>query len=195
MMNEVCKSRFYLIVTILVVLICVMTGCKSMENSLSSDDKETKSIASVSADVSEQNDNQIEDEAGSSDTPNNTESSEPEKSDDMRIIVTDGKNEIEFVLNDSSPSKSFYDMLPITVNVDNYSSNEKIFHAALDTSSTVGGAAPSGSIAYFSPWENVCMYYGDAPAYSGLYIMGEAIKGADNIARLSGTITINKVDM
>ena len=194
-MNAVRKSRFQIILTLLVVLFFVMTGCQSMEKSLLSENQETESTGQISANVSEQKENQIEDAAISSDTSNNTESSEQEKSDDMRIIVTDEKNEIEFVLNDSSPSKSLYDMLPITVNVENYSSNEKIFHSVLDTSSTVGGDAPAGSIAYFSPWENVCMYYGDASSYSGLYIMGEEIRGADNIGKLSGTITINKGGM
>ena len=33
------------------------------------------------------------------------------------------------------------------------------------------------------------MYYGDAPKYSGLYYMGHAIQGEDEIANLSGTLT------
>ena len=62
-----------------------------MEKSLSSENQETESTGQISANVSEQKENQIEDAAISSDTSNNTESSEQEKSDDMRIIVTDEK--------------------------------------------------------------------------------------------------------
>ena len=34
------------------------------------------------------------------------------------------------------------------------------------------------------------MYYGPASRYSGLYILGKAIEGADNIRNLSGTIRV-----
>ena len=37
------------------------------------------------------------------------------------------------------------------------------------------------------------MYYGPASRYSGLYILGKAIEGADNIRNLSGTIRVEVV--
>ena len=45
-------------------------------------------------------------------------------------------------------------------------------------------------MAYFSPWGNVVMYYGPFGSYPGLYLMGEAVEGAENIQTLSGTLTI-----
>ena len=37
------------------------------------------------------------------------------------------------------------------------------------------------------------MYYGPASRYSGLYILGKAIEGADNIRNLSETIRVEVV--
>ena len=110
----------------------------------------------------------------------------------MQIKVTDGTNEIIFQLNNSSAATSLYSQLPLTLDVENYGSNEKIFYPPekLDTSDVIEGACPAGTLAYFSPWGDVVMYYAPFGSYSGLYIMGEAVEGADCIKNLSGTITI-----
>ena len=110
----------------------------------------------------------------------------------MQIKVTDGTNEIIFQLNNSSAATSLYSQLPLTLDVENYGSNEKIFYPPekLDTSDVIEGACPAGTLAYFSPWGDVVMYYAPFGSYSGLYVMGEAVEGADCIKNLSGTITI-----
>lgn len=110
----------------------------------------------------------------------------------MRIKVTDGTHEIVFQLNGTSAAESLVALLPLTVAVDNYSTNEKIFDLPqkLDCSRVTEGGGSAGGIAYFSPWGNVAMYYGPFSAYPGLYLLGEAVAGAENIAALSGTVTI-----
>ena len=42
----------------------------------------------------------------------------------------------------------------------------------------IEGDCPAGTLAFFSPWGNVVMFYGAASRYSGLYILGKAIEGA-----------------
>ena len=87
-------------------------------------------------------------------------------------------------------------MLPLTVDVSNYGNNEKIFYPPTTItygSDCIEGDCPAGTLALFSPWGNVVMYYGAASRYSGLYILGNAIEGADDIRNLSGTITVEKV--
>lgn len=112
--------------------------------------------------------------------------------DVMRIKVSSENAEVIFELNESSASKSFYEQLPLTVSVENYSTNEKIFELPqkLDISNVWEGRCPKGSIAYFSPWNNVAMYYGDAPEYKGLYPMGTAVEGIEKIGELTGNLTI-----
>ena len=115
---------------------------------------------------------------------------------DMKIRVSDGLNTITYKLNETSAAKSLYQMLPLKVTVENYSNNEKIFYpptAVSYGSDCIEGDCPAGTLALFSPWGNVVMYYGPASRYSGLYILGKAIEGADNIRNLSGTIRVEVV--
>ena len=113
----------------------------------------------------------------------------------MKIKVVANGKEIVFALNDTSVSRSFYAQLPLTVAVENYSNNEKIFQPSkkLDCSNAQEGACPVGSIAYFSPWNNVCMYYGDMSRYSGLYVMGKAVSGTEQIRNITGKVKIEAV--
>lgn len=122
-------------------------------------------------------------------TDNNT-------SDTMKIRVSDGTNAITFELNETSAAKSLYAMLPLEVKVENYSNNEKIFYPPTSVSygsDCIEGDCPAGTLALFSPWGNVVMYYGAASRYSGLYILGKAIEGADGIRNLTGTIRVEAV--
>ena len=117
-------------------------------------------------------------------------------SDAMKIRVSDGTNDITFELNETSAAKSLYGMLPLEVKVENYSNNEKIFYPPTTVSygdDCIEGDCPAGTLALFSPWGNVVMYYGAASRYSGLYILGQAVEGADNIQNLTGTIRVEAV--
>lgn len=175
-------KRILLIVCLLIVSISVITGCGNHNRP---DDSESMDIP-----VEDQN-RILESET---DTPmaDSTDEAPDVKEDKMQIKVTDGTNEIVFQLGGGSAAKSLYEQLPLTLDVENYGSNEKIFYPPekLDTSDVMEGDCPSGTLAYFSPWDNVVMYYGPFGAYPGLYILGEAVEGAENIKNLSGTITI-----
>lgn len=117
-------------------------------------------------------------------------------SDHMYIRVSDRTNSVTFTLNNTSASQSLYSMLPIDVDVSNYSNNEKIFYPPTDISygsDCVEGDCPKGTIALFSPWGNVVMYYGNASRYSGLYILGSTNDDTDIISRLNGTIHVEAV--
>ena len=122
-------------------------------------------------------------------TDNNT-------SDAMKIRVSDGTNTITYELNETSAAKSLYQTLPLEVTVENYSNNEKIFYpptAVSYGSDCIEGDCPAGTLALFSPWGNVVMFYGAASRYSGLYILGKAIEGAANIRNLTGTIRLEPI--
>ena len=115
-----------------------------------------------------------------------------------RIKVTDGNHNVTFELNETSAAQSLYNMLPTTREVQNYSTNEKIFYPETDisySSDCIEGACSAGTLALFSPWGNVVMYYGAASQYSGLYILGNAVEGADQISELTGNITVSKVEV
>ena len=124
---------------------------------------------------------------------NFTDNSTPER---MRIRVSDRTNAIIYELNQTSAAKSLYQMLPLEVEVQNYSNNEKIFYpptAISYGSDCIEGDCPAGTLALFSPWGNVVMFYGDASRYSGLYILGKATDGAENIRNLTGNILVEAI--
>ena len=112
-----------------------------------------------------------------------------------RIRVTDGEHAVVYELNDSPSAKSLYAMLPLDIEVENYGRNEKIFYPeqAIDTTDGIEGGGEAGALALFSPWGNVVMYYDSFGAYPGLYLLGQAEEGADQVSRLSGTIHVETV--
>ena len=57
---------------------------------------------------------------------------------------------------------------------------------------TGGGA---GGLAYFEPWGNVVMYYGDFGSYSELYELGKAVSGSEAIGELSGEVFVEAVEI
>lgn len=113
----------------------------------------------------------------------------------MQIRVSDGTNSITFLLNDSSAARSLYEQLPLTIDVQNYSTNEKIFYPKdeLDTSNTPLASGGLGVLAYYEPWGNVVMFYDSFRENSSLYALGTAITGAEMIENLSGEIMIEQV--
>lgn len=117
--------------------------------------------------------------------------------DTMQIQVTDQNgNTVLIQLNDSSAAKSLYEQLPLTISVENYSSNEKIFYPPekLDTADAPMAEGGAGVLAYFAPWGDVVMYYGDFDKYPGLYELGNTTSGVENIEGLTGELQISKVE-
>lgn len=115
------------------------------------------------------------------------------KAESMQIRVQGNGHTIIFELNDSPASRSLYSQLPLTIEAEDYSSNEKIFYPPAeleigDTPLTEGGG--EGGLAYFASWGNVIMYYDSFGPYSGLHDLGTAVSGSEWIEELSGEILI-----
>lgn len=121
--------------------------------------------------------------------------SSPEPAAKQIKVASESGHEIVFELNESPAAQSLYDQLPLSVDVQNYGSNEKIFYPPekLNTSDPIPAEGPSGGLAYFSPWGNVVMYYSSYGPYNGLYQLGQAVAGAEWIETLSGTLQVTQV--
>ena len=111
-----------------------------------------------------------------------------------KLNVKVNGNTIVFELNQSSAAGDLYAQLPLSVTVDDFSDNEKIFYPPkkLSTTDTPAADARVGTLAYYAPWGNVVMFYGDFGSATGLYELGHAITGGELIAKLSGAIRIEK---
>lgn len=112
----------------------------------------------------------------------------------MEIQVSDATNNIIYELNDSQAAKDLYNQLPLTIKVENFSNNEKIFYPPqkLSTSAPIA-YADKGTLCYYSVWGNVVMFYGHFGKGSSLYDLGKAVSGKEKIEALAGTIKIESV--
>lgn len=136
-------------------------------------------------------------EIQTSESEETTSQPEENRADELQIRV-EGKDgqDIVFRLNDSPAANTLYEQLPLSIQIEDYSHNEKIFYPPneLETSKTPLAEGPAGTLAYYAPWGNVVLYYGECGGASGLYELGEAVSGADQIESLSGEIQINMVE-
>ena len=73
-------------------------------------------------------------------------------------------------------SRDFYNMLPMTLMLEDYASTEKIAYPErkLDTTGAPEGYNPSaGDITYYAPWGNLALFYKDFSYSRGLIRLGE----------------------
>lgn len=130
--------------------------------------------------------------------PQETTSSETEETDmeSTQIAVTCGDLQVVYALNDSPAAQSLLSQLPLTVAVEDFSTNEKVFYPPqeLDTSDTPLAEGGAGTLAYYAPWGDVVLFYDSFSANGSLYELGEAVSGAENIGQMSGTITVETVE-
>jgi hypothetical protein len=128
------------------------------------------------------------------------EKDDPKASDTkkaMQISVKANGKTTVFELNDSPAARDLYAQLPLSITVENYSSNEKIFYPPekLNTTDTPQADAQAGTLAYYAPWGDVVMFYGDFGPAAGLYELGHAVSGSEHIQGMSGTIQIEKISV
>ena len=112
----------------------------------------------------------------------------------MRVrVAANGKTTV-FELNTSQAAKDLYAQLPLSIKVENYSNNEKIFYPPnkLNTNNTPQADAKVGTLAYYAPWGDVVMFYGDFGSAPGLYELGHAVSGISIINQMTGTLRIEK---
>ena len=112
------------------------------------------------------------------------------------IIVAFGEDSIVYELNGSLAALSLLEQLPLTVQVEDYGGNEKIFYppVELDTADTPTASGSAGTLAYYAPWGDVVMFYGSYSENPSLYELGQAVSGSEFISRLEGSATISCVE-
>lgn len=107
-------------------------------------------------------------------------------------LTTTNNQTIEIELNNSPAANDLYNQLPLSIDLEDYSTNEKIFYPPnkLNTESTPKATPKIGTLAYYEPWGDVVIFYDDFRANNDLYELGHVISGGDIVSELSGTVTI-----
>ena len=109
-----------------------------------------------------------------------TECSEKEKYIKIKISMN---NEIAIAtIYDNPTAKDFLSLLPLTLELKDYASTEKVSDLSkkLSLKDAPSGSTPStGDIAYYSPWGNLAFYYKDFSYSEGLIKIGKIESGME----------------
>lgn len=169
--------RKFFILLVSSVLMFSMTSCKTSDSSTkSSSETETSS--------------QTENSGTDAETENTSDSKSA-----GRISIEYNGNTIIFELNNSQAAQDLYDQLPLSVESEDYSDNEKIFYLSedLNVSDAPEAEGGAGVLAYYEPWGDVVMFYDDFDSSSSLYELGRVVSGSEWIEDMSGTIEISQM--
>lgn len=161
-----------------VLFLGTMVGCSS-QNAASS---ESSSPVNANSEVDSQL--MIREEATSS-----------QEAEAIKISVRANGNTIVYELNDSPAAIDFYVQLPLTIEVENFSTNEKVFYPPkqLSTTDTPLANTGNGTLAYYEPWGDVVMFYDDFDQGNRLFELGHVVSGEEFIETLSGTIQVTAI--
>lgn len=176
---------------ILSLTACGITGnlsAGSLENGSAGSEMETASTGTSETEAGIE----TEEEAASSqeDIQNwvrelgfDAEGEERNAAEARQISVQFEENQIICELNEGTAADSFYEQLPLTIEVEDYSTNEKIFYPPqpLDTGDSPLAQAGAGTLAYYEPWGDVVFFYGDYNETLSLFELGQVISGAEMI--------------
>lgn len=173
---------------------CANNGQESSSIAVSSNESSQQPSATESSEPSESFMSE-EVEAPQSSSADDEVSEEPEETapEGRLITVRFGEETVVYELNDSPAASSLLEQLPITIEVEDYSTNEKIFYPSqeLNTANTPTASGGAGTLAYYAPWGDVVMFYGDYNENPSLFELGRIVSGGDLVSQMSGTITID----
>ncbi|WP_333982538.1 cyclophilin-like fold protein [Ectopseudomonas khazarica] len=101
----------------------------------------------------------------------------------IRIVF--GEHIVSATLEDNPSTRDFIAQLPLSLDLDDYSSTEKI--AYLPRKLTTTGAPPGvdpdvGDIAYYAPWGNLALFYQDFGYSDGLIRLGRITAGLEHLS-------------
>lgn len=108
------------------------------------------------------------------------------------IEVRSGETAVTYALEDNAAADALLAQLPLTIEIEDYSTNEKIFYPpqALETTGAPAASGGAGVLAYYEPWGDVVLFYDGFSENASLFALGRAVSGAESIRDLTGTVTV-----
>ena len=173
-----------------IILVVVIIGGITTFILLNGKDRDLKESNESSNETS----NVMQDDKTDSNNNSNTTSNEV-----TRIKLTFNNEEVYIRLNDSKSSKDFINMLPLTLDFEDYNSTEKIatLPRKLTTEDAPSGYTPHpGDFSYYAPWGNLSLFYKEFRYSNSLVKLGEFESGVEKLQNLNSdfkmTIEIDK---
>ena len=109
-----------------------------------------------------------------------------------RLRLTWEGGALDVTLEDNSAARSLVEQLPLTLSFEDYNGTEKIAYPpeALDLSGAPDSCDPeAGTLAYYAPWGNLCIFYRDFGPSQGLVPLGKAEGAADLLDGMEESFT------
>lgn len=190
----------------IVLALCLgvaLAGCGSRETEAPQETQaaETEVQQETQTDAAEASEaEEPEETAGEADTQETPEDIQEEttegEQETMKIQVQANGNTIIFELNDSQAAADLYEQLPLTVENEDFSNNEKTFYPPkkLDTSGAPQADGSVGTLAYYEPWGDVVLFYGSYSPNGSLYALGQVTEGSEFISEITGEMVITAVE-
>lgn len=106
----------------------------------------------------------------------------------MNLDLTIDGHRVDATLNESATARDLTDLLPLTLETEDFHRTERIAHPprTLDTTGAPAASRPkAGDLAYYAPWGNLAFFYRDGDHSPSLIILGRLADPGD-IDRLAG---------
>ena len=105
-----------------------------------------------------------------------------DNSKEYKIKIVIGKDTLTATLIDNATTRDFISLLPLNLKLADYAGTEKVsdLPKKLSTEDAPSGFDPSiGDITYYSPWENLAIFYKDFGYAKGLINLGKIDSGIE----------------
>lgn len=122
---------------------------------------------------------------------------EPAIDTTRQLKITIGDRTLTATLYDNPTARDFASCLPLTIDLTDYDSSEKVFTPSprLTTQGSPSGMNPrAGDIALFAPWGNIAIFYRKGTSSGSLIPVGRIENGLDAL-ELSGTLKDVKFEL
>jgi hypothetical protein len=113
----------------------------------------------------------------------------------VNIRLTADGRVVNATLNDSVAARDFASLLPLTLELNDFHQTERIadLPRRLSTDGAPASADPQvGDLAFYAPWGNLAIYYGDAPRADGVVVLGRLADGGAEVLATAGRVTIER---
>lgn len=185
------KIAIFIIILVVIAMIGGFVFLNSNQNK-NIDSNNNQNIVEISNSA---NNEKISNETNTKTTINEKDSNETME----RIKLSFDNEEIYVKLDDNQTSRSFLEMLPLTVQFEDYNNTEKI--AMLPEKLSLDGA-PSGyepqigDFSYYAPWGNLSIFYKEFRYSNSLVKLGTFESGIEKLGNMNEnfTVKIEKVD-
>lgn len=185
------KIVIFIIILVIIAIIggIIFLNSKQTKSTNSNNEQNLETISNLTNNEISQNN--ISNETDTNTTIN--ESNSNETMQNARIKLTFNNEEVYVKLDDNETSRDFLEMLPLTLQFEDYNNTEKI--ANLPEKLSLDGA-PSGydpqigDFSYYAPWGNLSVFYKDFRYSNSLVKLGTFESGIEKLGNMNEDFTV-----